>query len=321
MTYFNNSVGIELMNIVQLQYLVCVIDKGSFADAAKEQHITPQAISRALSALENELRLELFKKTGRGVIPTQNALLLVEHANRILSDCDSFIHYAHTLSVDCCDERLQYGAAQIAVSSSPHEGGVVPKAFFETFKRKYPMIDLSVNYGSSSAGLLALQDGIIDLAVSLGRYKQAGFSCTKLFDSTFRVAISDSHPLSAKAELSIFDLREYPIAKPDDLRYCAPAIESHLSARNYSTPLAQLQPTIQDYSRFLTKDHGAIFVSQDPLLEIMYSNTKFIPLSKEDAIRIPVCFVYPEKDSTQVARLLLRNLLNQVKAEKIQSSR
>mgnify|MGYP003375116275 CR=1 FL=1 len=45
------------MNISQLEYLVSAIHLGSYSRAAKEQFVTPQAVSKAIRTLESELGL------------------------------------------------------------------------------------------------------------------------------------------------------------------------------------------------------------------------------------------------------------------------
>ena len=48
------------MNISQLEYLVSAIHLGSYSRAAKEQFVTPQAVSKAIRTLESELGLKLI---------------------------------------------------------------------------------------------------------------------------------------------------------------------------------------------------------------------------------------------------------------------
>ena len=41
-----------------------------------------------MAALETELGITLFKKDGRGVVLTKACHLFLEHANKIIADCD-----------------------------------------------------------------------------------------------------------------------------------------------------------------------------------------------------------------------------------------
>lgn len=58
------------MNISQLEYLVSAIHLGSYSRAAKEQFVTPQAVSKAIRTLESELGLKLIVSSGKTISPT-----------------------------------------------------------------------------------------------------------------------------------------------------------------------------------------------------------------------------------------------------------
>lgn len=73
------------MNLAQFEYLVAVVDKGSYARASKSLYVTPQAMSKAVNDMERELGIELFVRSGRHIKPTDAALRIVEHARLALS--------------------------------------------------------------------------------------------------------------------------------------------------------------------------------------------------------------------------------------------
>ena len=304
------------MNINQLEYLVKAAEYGSYADAAKSLYVSPQAVSKALTDLEKELRVELFTKSGRGITPTSSGIILAEKAEEIIGSCGDLKNFAKLLQINDCSDSQIKGAIKLAVSSSPYEGGVISSEFFEEFSSKFPKIDLSVSYCSSGSGLTVLQEGIVDSAIILGRYKKEGFLCTKLFDIHMRVAVSRSHPLSKKGTVSIFDLKRYPVAKPNDLRYCSPIIEKHLLERNYTSSFVQLSHSADECARFFIGDNGVMFVLQDPEFNGLFDDMCFLELEKEEQIKIPVCFVSSDLCNLHIAALLQRNIVQHIKKSK-----
>lgn len=76
------------INIAQLRYLVAVIDCGTTQGAAHELHVAQPTISRAVSALETELGITLFERTGRRLVPTDVAHDVVAVARRVCADVD-----------------------------------------------------------------------------------------------------------------------------------------------------------------------------------------------------------------------------------------
>ena len=72
------------MNISQLEYLVSAIHLGSYSRAAKEQFVTPQAVSKAIRTLESELGLKLIVSSGKTISPTDVGLLIAEEAEAVI---------------------------------------------------------------------------------------------------------------------------------------------------------------------------------------------------------------------------------------------
>ena len=58
------------MTLDQLMMFVTACESGSFGQAARQTYTTRQAISKAVTALENELGRELLVRTAVGVTPT-----------------------------------------------------------------------------------------------------------------------------------------------------------------------------------------------------------------------------------------------------------
>lgn len=70
----------------QLEYLVAAVEYGSFAEAARHLHVTPQAIARIVKKTERQLGVELFSRVGRSVVPTSVGRAAAEAAQRVLED-------------------------------------------------------------------------------------------------------------------------------------------------------------------------------------------------------------------------------------------
>lgn len=305
------------MNLSQLEYLVTTIDQGSFANAAKTLYITPQAVSKGISDLEKELCLELFAKSGRGIEPTPDAIRVAPKAWEVLLDCEDIRNYANSLAYRGNSGTEIIGALSLAIASSPYEGGVLMRDFFDSFLSKYPGINLSLNYNSSGSCLSALHEGIVDSAIILGRFKADGFVCTKLFDKALRIVVSNSHPLAKQEAVSLMDLKKYPIAKPYDIRCYFPAITGRFAEKSCSPNFIELPPIVDEHNSFFKNENGALFVAYDPSITALYADAVFLPLEKEDAIKIPVCFGYKKGENEHVIALFQRSLMNAVKSNPV----
>jgi DNA-binding transcriptional LysR family regulator len=72
------------MNLRQLRYVVATADHGTMTAAAEAMYVAQPALSRAVRELERELGLELFMRSGRGVVLTETGGHVVRYARDAL---------------------------------------------------------------------------------------------------------------------------------------------------------------------------------------------------------------------------------------------
>jgi LysR family transcriptional regulator, carnitine catabolism transcriptional activator len=74
------------MDLRQLEYTAAVAAHGGFTKAALALHVAQPSLSQGVRALERELGVELFERLGRGVAITAAGEIVVDGAQRVLSD-------------------------------------------------------------------------------------------------------------------------------------------------------------------------------------------------------------------------------------------
>ena len=74
------------MRIEQFKYLVTIAEYMSFSKASNILFLSPQALSRSMTALERELGYSIFIRFSTGVQFTPEGLLILDMAKRILKD-------------------------------------------------------------------------------------------------------------------------------------------------------------------------------------------------------------------------------------------
>lgn len=72
------------MDLKQLHYFCKIAELGSLTSAARKLDLTQAALSRQVAMLEAELAVQLFRRTGRGLVPTTAGQRLLEQARLIL---------------------------------------------------------------------------------------------------------------------------------------------------------------------------------------------------------------------------------------------
>lgn len=293
------------MNISQLEYFVTTVQCGSFSMAAKELFVTPQAVSKAVNDLERELHISLYEKTGRGVKPTPFGVVFSTRASEILSclvDLETLAK-SHTLV------QRQEGSASLAIARSACRGNVVNEADMAGFEKTYPFVHLTRTFHTSGSCLAALEEGVVDAAVIIGRTTQPDISCVRLFSFVPHLMLARDHPLARKRTIALENLRGIPLAEPEDLRYCHAIITDHLLAKGVEPNYVPVAPHSKDHRAFL-EQHGVMFVIDDPALASMYPSAVTRPIAHEDLMPIPLCFSYATESKNPVLPLIEHYLVS-----------
>ena len=77
------------MNVdTELAFFCLLVKQGSLAATARELNLTPPAVSRRLSQLEDRLGVRLLNRTTRRINLTSEGEVYFQHAQRILSDIE-----------------------------------------------------------------------------------------------------------------------------------------------------------------------------------------------------------------------------------------
>lgn len=137
------------MNHAQLRAFHAVATQGSFTKAAEALHVTQPTLSDHVRALESRFDVKLFKRRGRGVALTGLGHALLEITRR------QFAMEAEAELLLASAQGIMSGTLRIAA-----DGPFLIIPLLGDFNRRYPGIDLTVNFGNSEkvlGELFALQ--------------------------------------------------------------------------------------------------------------------------------------------------------------------
>jgi DNA-binding transcriptional LysR family regulator len=152
-----------------MQVFVRVIEKGSFSAVAKERGIGQPAISKQISALEDELGTELIHRTSRSIALTEPGREFYESALRILDD------FENATSRIGRGQTAPKGLIRVTVPPTFARLHMVSKlpAFFAA----YP--DMAIEMSTSESPTTIIDDGF-DLAIHSGDLPDSTLVARKL---------------------------------------------------------------------------------------------------------------------------------------------
>jgi LysR family nitrogen assimilation transcriptional regulator len=148
------------MDLRQLNTFLQVAELGSLSRAADRLRIAQPALSRQIRMLEEELRVALFTRHGRGMVLTAPGEMLRARAAAILRQVEDartdLIHEAGAVR------------GRVVFGMPPTVGGVLATRLIERMLTLYPEVRLRAVQAFSGYLLEWLQGGEIDIAVVYG---------------------------------------------------------------------------------------------------------------------------------------------------------
>lgn len=77
------------MNTLHLKYAVEVERTGSITKAADNLYMGQPSLSKAIKELEDDLQIEIFRRSSKGMVPTEEGAQFLHYAKNILSQIDN----------------------------------------------------------------------------------------------------------------------------------------------------------------------------------------------------------------------------------------
>jgi DNA-binding transcriptional LysR family regulator len=195
------------VDIQALSAFVAVSESHSFSRAAEQLFITQPAVSKRISALENQLNTRLFDRIGKTVQLTEAGRALLPSAQRILAELEE-----SRRAIGNLNQRVD-GTLKLATS---HHIGLhrLPPVLRE-FTTLYPEVDLDIRFMDSEEACSSVLKGEVELAVATlpERDWQQLISQT-IWHDPLDIVISAQHPAAKQLNLSIDTLRNLPAILP-----------------------------------------------------------------------------------------------------------
>jgi LysR family transcriptional regulator, nitrogen assimilation regulatory protein len=156
-----NLFGIAAEQLVDLRawrYFLAIAEAGSVASAARVLRIAQPALSRQLTALENELGVPLFVRHRRGVELTEAGALLRDRARGLLQEVERVRNEVAAKSTEPSG-RLSFGIP-------PSLSAAITVPLVERFCSQYPKVELSIQEGPTETLTAELAAGRLDATLA-----------------------------------------------------------------------------------------------------------------------------------------------------------
>jgi DNA-binding transcriptional LysR family regulator len=192
------------MELRHFRYFLAVAQEGNVTRAAEKLGIGQPPLSQQILALEREMGVQLFRRTGHGVTLTESGQALLADAKRLLDDADNAVLNAQRAG------RGETGHIHLGFTASSAFNPAVP-ALIRAFRNAYPGVGLSLTEGNTAQLLNWLEEGRLDLAfLRPGLHAFTGIALYRIADEEMKIVLPLKHPLAQQASVPLSALANEP---------------------------------------------------------------------------------------------------------------
>jgi len=202
------------MRIDQIEYVVAAHQHQSISQAAETLFVTQPSLSRAITALEKELGVQLFHRTYHGASLTPIGEKLLPHFEAILEE-------SRRIDTLLAEEQAQDIAATLRISASAIMCNNVLPDTIQHFQQSYPNIDIDIQeeydadivdaiaHNKADIGFLSISPDLNQNIFSVLKEKQISHQI--LLKSSIVALLSANSPLTKLESVSLEQLASMPL--------------------------------------------------------------------------------------------------------------
>jgi len=188
------------MELRHLRTIVAVARHRSFTKAAEELYLAQSAISQQIRRLEEEIGIQIFRRSSRSVELTEEGKIILEHAYRVLAEVDEMQGEMEALSGGI--------RGTVRISGIWPFGGYDLYSVLADFRTRYPEVAIHMEEDAVDEVMAKLRADELDLAFASVDPDKIGpdFAATLLWEEEFVIVAARDHEFANRAHVTYEDL-------------------------------------------------------------------------------------------------------------------
>lgn len=198
------------MTLQQLKYMIEIVNSGSMSEAAKRLFISQPSLSSSVKELENEMGIEIFLRTNKGITLSTDGTEFLGYARQV-------VEQAELLEARYLNKKMP--RQHFSVSTQHYSFAV--NAFVSLIKQynndeyDFTLRETRTNEILEDVKSLRSEVGILYLSsfnkkVIEKLLKENNLSFKPLFTAKPHIFISTKNPLAGREHVTLDDLKPYP---------------------------------------------------------------------------------------------------------------
>jgi len=190
------------MEIRQLRYFLAVANARSFLQAADSLYVSRQAVSKAITQLEDELQVPLFVRTQNGAMMTPAGVYFYPRATALTADFDRLKE--DMLEVD----RTYRSRVRFYLAQGVYD--IFARQLHEYSFSHWKDMDLQLHSCLDADCEMVLADRRADAVLSFSPIRDHMLVSTPVLETPVRILLHPDHFLSHRETLTMAELSAHP---------------------------------------------------------------------------------------------------------------
>ncbi len=199
------------MTLQQMKSICAVVKWGSFSLASEKIHLSQSAVSKHVSALEQEMDFPILDRSG-------GALTLTPEGKRIMVELWQMIHTYNRLEQVVSDIHLSQETntgASIPLCGIPVMEELEMMEGFDAFLAEHPHQRLDLQIRDEGQLLVDLDASELELVFCSDlMLDKSRYTCYPYRQQSFAVYVAIHHPLAEREAVTMAELRDYQLVLP-----------------------------------------------------------------------------------------------------------
>lgn len=281
----------ELYDLNSYKIFYVTATCSSFSQAASKYGLTQPAISQAIRSIEDQLGLQLFKRTNSGVKLTKAGQTLLYYVEKSFDSLSS--------GVKIIEELKNEEISEINIGVPAHIGAFYFMRHLKSFNDKHPNLKINIIDKSSTEMRRMLEKKELDLLIDTDLVETSDRNITikKIKDLTgIFVGNKTFKELASQKTVSVQKLTEYPLILPYSTTATRKLIDSSFRRRNIA-----ITPKLQTNSTFIAlnlidEGMGIGWLLSDVVQKEIADGNLYEIKVEVDPVKIPLSYAYQSQN-------------------------
>ncbi|KGR90148.1 transcriptional regulator [Ureibacillus massiliensis 4400831 = CIP 108448 = CCUG 49529] len=187
------------MDLLKLKYFYTVAKYENVSSASKELLISQSALSKAIRTLEDELRMDLFYRSGKRISLNKNGEFLFTRVKQIFKE----LQYLEKALIE---HREEDNGSLSIITTLPY----IFTNLVDSFMEKYPNIHYQQVSLSKENLYNFIENGRYDICISASEFTHPNIKWIPLFEEEIFLTVPSTFPISNFNEIDLQHFKDTP---------------------------------------------------------------------------------------------------------------